>query len=178
MIRLLKLTAASALLLGCAACATIVPPPQASAAAQSTKLTTKLTASTPSYDLALDLSGPQKMYSTADYHKLQPSTGEVLISGKMAAASQLPPGNALYHLDLHVLHVFSDTPIKGASVSIEITSPALKAPIHLPIAVVQSARPGSNEWLYGNNVALAPGNYTVNVVVNAERTTFHLAVVK
>ena len=177
MTRLLKLTAASALLLGCASCTTLGPPPKAAAAAQPVQAT-KLKASTPSYNLQLDLSGPQKIYSTADYKKQKPTTGEVTVRGQITALKSLPPGTSAHQLVLHVLHVFSNTPIHGASVSMTITSSTLKSPIHVPIAVVQSAKPGSGEWLYGNNVVLAPGNYTVKVVVNAERATFHLAVLK
>lgn len=171
MTRMLAASAASALLLICASCTH-------HAAASSGPPNMQGLASTAHYNLELDLSGRQVMYSMAQVKKLKPTSGEIMVGGKMVMMKHVPAGKSLYHMELHVRSKATGKPVEGAKVKISITSPSLKKPIAVPIAVMYGIKEGVSDWHYGNNIALAPGNYKVRVDANSERAIFDLAIPK
>lgn len=164
-------TAAAALLLVCASCTH-----PANTASAPPVITGKAT--TQHYNMELDLSGPQKMYSMAQVKAEKLTAGEIMVGGKTMAMGALPAGKTLYHLELHVRSKATGKPVEGAKVAISIASPALKKPIMVPIAVMYGIKEGMDDWHYGNNVALAPGSYKVMVTANTDRAEFDLTVPK
>ena len=158
----------------------------ASATATFAMNTERSTAQTAHYRLELDLGHSEEMYSKADAKRLEPSGGEIMVGGKMVGGmgamhgktmnGASKPAPSVHHLELHVRSKTTGKAVRNAKVSISLTGPSLKQPIHVPIAVMYGIAEGTSDWHYGNNVMLAPGKYKVLVSANGERARFDLTV--
>lgn len=131
------------------------------------------------YRLTLIIGPEQKMYTQAEYKRLHPKKGEIMLRGHMAMP-RMGMGNMnvpMRHLELHVMdratkHVISDAivsiiwqPIVGMGVM------AIR-PQNVPIAVMEGIGMGMSDIHYGNNVAMSAGKYHVWVHVGKVSATF------
>lgn len=147
------------------------------------------TAETANYRLELDIGGSEMMYSKADAQRLKPTSGEVMVSGKMtgsmpamegmsstASSGSMAAANVQHHLELHVLSKATGKAVQGAKVTITVAGATAKKPIVVPIAVMYGIAQGEADWHYGNNIQLAAGHYVVEVTANGEATKFNITV--
>ncbi len=126
---------------------------------------------TQDYSLTLRL-GPLQQMLTPD--QAQGATaGEVMVSGEMAMTG-MGGRAANYHLELAVYDIKSGAVITDKSVVINLTSVSTGEQQTVPIAMMYDVHEGRSDTHFGNNVALAPGNYTVDVAVAGEKGTFNI----
>ncbi len=128
-------------------------------------------AATQDYSLTLRL-GPVAMMLTPDQAQ-GATSGEVMISGQMAMTGTggMAPN---YHLELAVNDIKSGAVITDKSVSIDLTNTTTSEKQSVPVATMYNVQVGPSDTHFGNNVALAPGAYTVDVDVAGEKATFNI----
>ncbi len=128
-------------------------------------------AATQDYSLTLRL-GPVAMMLTPDQAQ-GATSGEVMISGQMAMTGTggMAPN---YHLELAVNDVKSGMVITDKSVSIDLTNTTTNEKQSVPVATMYNVQVGPSDTHFGNNVALTPGTYTVDVDVAGEKATFNI----
>jgi len=122
------------------------------------------------YRLVLNLM-PAEPFVSAD---AKANSGMVAIAG----AAPVQPTSASHpnhHLVVHVYRA-DGTAVAGATVSMTVTGTDAVA-LHVPVVEMQMAGKGPGSTHYGNNVALAPGSYTVEVTVgDGPAATFQITV--
>jgi hypothetical protein len=82
---------------------------------------------------------------------------------------------AMRHLELHVRSKSTGKAVRNAKVSITVTDPA-GPPITVPIAVMYGIAEGQEDWHYGNNVRLPPGQYGVQVTADGKTAHFEVTI--
>lgn len=129
---------------------------------------------TQDYTLTLRL-GPVAMMLAPDQAQ-GATSGEVMVSGQMAMTGTggMAPN---YHLELAVNDIMSGAVITGKSVSIDLTNTTTSEKQSVPLATMYNVQVGPSDTHFGNNVALAPGNYTVEVDVAGEKATFNITTI-
>jgi hypothetical protein len=132
----------------------------------------KQQAMTAHYRLELMIGPMEKVVMAADVKAGTVKDGEVMLKGNMATPKDA--ANAR-HIELHVVALDKGTNVPDATVAITLTDAANKA-ITLPIAVMYDAATGPSDTHYGNNAALPPGNYRIDVTANGEKSTFSIAI--
>jgi hypothetical protein len=186
----------SAYLQACVTIAVIAAGPFASGRAAT--MSVKATAETGNYRLELDIGDPEQMYSKADVARQKPTSGEIMVSGQMAGAMPaMPPSSGMpgmpgmpgmsspggsvqadptmRHLELHVRSKATGKAVRNAKVSITVTDPTGQQ-ITVPIAVMYGIAEGQEDWHYGNNVRLPPGQYGVQVSANGKTAHFDVTI--
>jgi hypothetical protein len=171
------------------------PLPSAWAATTPVQATTE----TGNYRLELDIGDPEQMYSKADAARQKSTSGEIMISGQMAGGMKGMPGMspsgagmqgmpgmapsgggtqadpAMRHLELHVRSKSTGKAVRNAKVSITVTDPAGQQ-ITVPIAVMYGIAEGQEDWHYGNNVRLPPGQYGIQVSADGKTAHFDVTI--
>src|SRR5579862_9271035 len=126
-----------------------------------------------SYRITLKIGPMEQMYTQAQYKKMHPKHGEVMLSGVMAMGG-MGMGKMNHHLEVHVLSRASGHVVDNAMVSISYAAKAgmSMAPTKVPVSKMMGIGMGMSDVHYGNNVSMAAGTYTVMVKVNATATSF------
>ncbi|HLJ58140.1 MAG TPA: hypothetical protein VKZ50_00225 [bacterium] len=142
------------------------------------------TGKTAHFRLMLQIGPMETMYSKADAAKMHPTTGEIMVGGAMAMSGGAMIGQTgamttdTRHLEVHVASLATGKVTTDATCQITVTNEATKASQVVPIAMMYGVKEGTSDWHYGNNVSMAPGSYTVKVVVNGEPALFHVTIPK
>lgn len=131
------------------------------------------------YRLTLDIGPMQKMYTRAQYKRLHPKKGEIMLRGSMSMGTMGMGGMhvPVRHLELHVMDRASRRVVSDAMVSIT-WQPIVKMgqmpikPQQVPIAVMEGIGMGMSDIHYGNNVSMAAGKYHVWAHVDKTVATF------
>jgi hypothetical protein len=100
-----------------------------------------------------------------------------MVSGAMADMPMnqaMPDGIASRHLEVHVMSKASGKAVRDAQVSISITDAAGTQITMVPVAAMYGIQEGLEDWHYGNNVMIAPGEYRVLVTANGEQASFEV----
>ena len=128
------------------------------------------------YTFALTIGPAEQMYSAAQVKAKHPKSGEVMLSGTMAAMSM---GGSTRHLEVHVC-TSSGAVVMGAHPTIMVDDPMAKTMMmSVPIATMEGIGMGSSDYHYGNNVDLTAGHHvTVTVTLNGHHAVFHTTVPK
>jgi hypothetical protein len=79
------------------------------------------------------------------------------------------------HLEAHIFNLDSNAAVTSGMITIAVTD-AAKNVQQVPIAKMYGIEEGPSDTHFGNNVSLAAGNYTVDVIVNGEKASFTVAV--
>lgn len=126
-----------------------------------------------SYRITLKIGPLEQMYTQAQYKKMHPKHGEVMLRGTMAMGG-MGMGKMNHHLEVHVLSRARGHVVDNAMVSItyEARSAMAMAPTKVPVSVMMGIGKGMSDVHYGNNVSMAAGTYTVMVRVNTTATSF------
>ncbi|MGC8462035.1 MAG: hypothetical protein ACP5OR_09430 [Candidatus Dormibacteria bacterium] len=101
---------------------------------------------------------------------------EYMLSGQM---TNVPMGDMYaFHLEVHIYDKSTGkvVVVPPNEVTISITNESNGSTVKIPIAVMYDPMVGVQDIHYGNNVLLAPGNFTVSVDVSGQSGTFHLQV--
>lgn len=141
----------------------------------------KQEAQTTHYRFALQIGPKEPMYSKAEAAKTHPTSGEVMVSGRMTEMTMpMASGMAMdeRHLEVSVTSRATGKTVTNARVRITVTDDSTKKAVAVPVAAMYGVKEGPSDWHYGNNVSMPPGTYTVEVVVNGERGTFHVTIPK
>lgn len=135
------------------------------------------------FRLTLQIGPTETMYSEADAKAKHPTSGEVMLSGKMAggmasmdqamAGMTAMPG--VRHVELHAYSLKTGKAVTDASVAIVLIGAGKKRHT-VPIARMYGVTEGLDDLHYGNNVMLSPGAYAVDVTVNGETAHFSITV--
>jgi hypothetical protein len=132
------------------------------------------------YVLVLQIGPEEKMYSKAEAAKFHPASGEVMVSGAMAAMPMAGMSMDTRHLELHVLSRVTRRVVTDARCRITVAGDAtgMRAGKNdaVPIGMMYGVAAGPADWHYGNNVQMPAGSYTIAAVVNGEGVTFHVTV--
>jgi hypothetical protein len=126
------------------------------------------------YLFALSIGPEETMYTPAQVKSKHPSSGEVMLAGKMAGgmAGMDMGGGAQRHLEVHICTTGGKV-VTGAHPTITVNGAMV------PIAVMEGVGAGVADYHYGNNVNLKPGQkVTVVVELNAQKAIFHTTVPK
>ena len=144
---------------------------------------TKRESQTRRYRLDLQIGPTEIMYTPAETKAKHPTSGEIMLSGKMAsgmsdmghAMAGMMPMSDVRHVELHVYDRDTGKPVLDARVAITLTGADGKRRA-VPIARMYGVEEGLHDVHYGNNVALSAGAYTVDTAVNGEHVRFSLKV--
>jgi len=126
------------------------------------------------YVFALSIGPAETMYTPAQAKAKHPTSGEVMISGKMVggmAGMDMGSGSQR-HLEVHICTTGGKV-VAGAHPSITVNG------VMVPVAVMEGVREGAADLHYGNNVDLKAGQ-KVKVVVklNGKTAVFDTTVAK
>jgi hypothetical protein len=142
------------------------------AVAMSGSCVSKTVARTGTYVFALRIGPVETMYTPAQVKAKHPSSGEVMLAGKMVggmAGMDMSSGGQR-HLEVHVCTIGGKI-VTGAHPTITVNGAMV------PIAVMEGVGEGASDYHYGNNVNLKPGQkVTVVVKLNGETAVFHTTV--
>ncbi|HLW60521.1 MAG TPA: hypothetical protein VKV57_11445 [bacterium] len=128
------------------------------------------------YILVLQIGPEEKMYSKAEAAKLHPASGEVMVSGAMAAMPMAGMSMDTRHLELHVLSRATRRVVTDARCRITVAGMSAGKNDAVPVGTMYGVAAGPADWHYGNNVQMPAGSYTITAVVNGEGATFHVTV--
>lgn len=130
-----------------------------------------------SYTFALQIGSPQEMYAAAEVKAKHLKSGEVMLSGTMAAMNMA--AGTTRHLEVHICGS-SGAVVMGAHPTIMIDDPSAKTMMmSVPVATMEGIGMGSSDYHYGNNVELTAGHHiTVTVTLKGQRAVFHTTVPK
>lgn len=131
------------------------------------------------YRLTLVIGPMQQMYTQAQYRRLHPRRGEIMLRGSMAMPD-MGMGQMhgqVRHLELHVMDRATMRVISDAMVSITyqpIVGMGMMPikPQQVPISLMEGIGMGPSDIHYGNNVVMPAGRYHVWVHVNKVAATF------
>lgn len=133
------------------------------------------------YRVTLEIGPMQPMYTQAQYNRLHPRSGEIMLRGTMTMGSggmSMGMGAVNRHLELRVLDVRTARLDTTALVSITyqpVVGMGMMAirPQVIPVATMIDIGGGMASFHYGNNVALAAGTtYRITARVNNRATAF------
>jgi len=135
------------------------------------------------YRLSLQIGPTETMYSEAEAKTKHPTSGEIMLSGKMAAGmpgmSHAMPGmtpmSGMRHVELHVYALDSGKTITDARVTITLIG-ADKRRHTVSIARMYGVTEGLDDLHYGNNLPLSTGLYTIETTVNGEAARFSVTI--
>ena len=129
------------------------------------------------YTFALTIGPAEQMYSAAEVKAKHPKSGEVMLSGTMAAMGM---GGSTRHLEVHICTTSSGAVVMGAHPTITVDDPMAKTMMmSVPISTMEGIGMGSSDYHYGNNVDLTAGHHvTVTVTLNGRHVVFHTTVPK
>lgn len=133
-------------------------------------------ATTTSYKLHLHLGAPEQMTRLAEAKAKGVKSGKLVVKTGVTAAMMSGSANATpnRHLAVIVSDIKSGTVITDKAVRIDLTNDATSEVMPVPVATMYGAAEGPGNTHFGNNIALAPGNYTVKVLVGGEPSEFKL----
>ena len=142
----------------------------------------RLTQSTQSYTILLQVVSPQSMYTPEQVKQENPTEGEVMFAGTMV----MPPGmgsmsmsTSSYpagwrHIEVHIYDRSTNSVIANASPVMTVSDDQSGQATTVPIVTMQSVVEGASDLHYGNNAYLPSGHsYTLTVTVAGETATFH-----
>ena len=129
-------------------------------------------ATTADYKLQLIVGPPAQMLTTSQ--TATATAGEVMVGGEMVSMTMGMAG--VYHLEVHVYNLMSGAVVTDKNVTIQIVNNATHQATNVPIVVMYDMMVGLSDTHFGNNVNLAPGNYTVTVNVAGETATFNITI--
>lgn len=142
--------------------------------------TVKVSTMAGGYKLTLIIGPMEQMYTQAQYKKMHPKKGEIMLRGTMNMGG-MGMGMGMHapnrHLELHVMDLKTMRPVGDAMVSISygpvvaMGQMAMK-PTKVSIAVMEGIGMGMSDIHYGNNVYMAHGQYHVWAHVNRVRAAF------
>jgi hypothetical protein len=142
----------------------------------------KLENETQRYRLVLQIGSAETMYTAAEAKAKHPTSGEIMLSGKMAgmpAMDHTVPGMMpvpqARHVELHIYARDTGKPVAEARVSITLTG-ADKKRHAVPMARMYGVAEGLEDVHFGNNMAISAGSYTVDATVNGEPAHFAVTV--
>lgn len=139
-------------------------------------------AETAHYRLVLQIGPEEKMYTRAEATRMHATSGEVMVSGKMADMDMKGGMSGMAmdtrHLEVHVTDRATGRVVTNATCRITVTDDATGKAQVVPVAAMYGVKEGPSDWHYGNNVMMPPGPYTVTVVVNGEHATFRVTIPK
>ena len=112
---------------------------------------------TQSYRLLLEVGMPEKMYTLAEVRRLQPKTGEVMLSGSMSPSGMsMGSKSAPRHLEVQICARKTGAVITAARPSITVDD-AMGMATHVSVAKMRGVLDGVAGIHYGNNVKLPLG---------------------
>src|SRR5208282_358059 len=129
-------------------------------------------ATTADYKPQLIIGPPAQMLTTSQ--TATATAGEVMVGGEMVSMTMGMAG--VYHLEVHVYNLMSGAVVTDKNVTIQIVNNATHQATNVPIVVMYDMMVGLSDTHFGNNVNLAPGNYTVTVNVAGETATFNITI--
>jgi len=136
-------------------------------------------AQTQHYRLQLQIGPKEEMFSKAEADAKHPTSGEVMVRGRMA---EMHMGHSMAmderHLEVQVRSRATGKVVTDARCSITVTPDSGGKPMKVSVAAMYGVTEGPEDLHYGNNVSMPPGAYTIRVVVNGERATFHVTIPK
>ena len=142
----------------------------------------KLENETQRYRLVLQIGSAETMYTAAEAKAKHPTSGEIMLSGKMAgmpAMDHTVPGMMpvpqARHVELHIYARDTGKPVAEARVSITLTG-ADKKRHAVPMARMYGVAEGLEDVHFGNNMSISAGSYTVDATVNGEPAHFAVTV--
>ncbi len=127
---------------------------------------------TPSYVFALSIGPNETMYTPAQVKAKHPTSGEVMLAGKMVGgmAGMEMGGGTQRHLEVHICTPAGKV-VTGAHPAITVNGAMV------PVAVMQGVDEGAADLHYGNNVNLEAGQkVTVVVTLAGQKAVFHTTV--
>ncbi len=135
------------------------------------------------YRLSLQIGRIETMFSEAEAKAKHPTSGEVMLSGKMAggmpgmdnAMPGMMPAPGTRHVELHVYALSTGKIVTDARVTIALIGTD-KQRRTVPNARMYGVTEGLDDLHYGNNVTMSPGAYAVDATVNGEATHFSVVV--
>lgn len=131
-------------------------------------------ATTAHYKLMLVVAAPEQMLQMCQF--TTQTSGMVMVQGAMSnMTTNMSSSMGEYHLVVHVYDITTGATVVPplSSVSITATNSAGMG-MSVPVVEMFDAGQGPASMHYGNNVALAPGKYTVMVTVMGEEATFNV----
>jgi hypothetical protein len=125
------------------------------------------------YRVVLRIGSVEKMYTLAQYHKLHPKSGEIMLKGIMTLRTMgmnkmLKP----HHLEVHVYSRRTGRVVANANCAITITDLHTTRKTMVPVVVMEGIGAGPQDLHYGNNVMLMTGHYRVGVTINSVHVSF------
>ena len=135
------------------------------------------------FRLTLQIGPTEAMYSEADAQAKHPTSGEVMLSGKMAGdmvsmdhvISGMTSMPGMRHVELHAYSLKTGRIVTDASVAIVLMG-ADKKRHAVPIARMYGVTEGLADLHYGNNMMVSPGTYAVDATVNGEIAHFSVTI--
>ncbi|TAM76315.1 hypothetical protein EPN44_06280 [bacterium] len=129
------------------------------------------------YRLSIQLTPSEPLYPTpAAAQAAGVVTGFIAVRGEAPVTLSTTPAPTAF-LAVQVFDAKTGAVVKNADVNILVTPTAGGASLQLPVAEIVELGQGAKSDEYGNNAALKPGDYTVNVNVNAKAEAwFHVTV--
>ncbi|MBW4078265.1 MAG: hypothetical protein HIU84_07105 [Acidobacteria bacterium] len=125
------------------------------------------------------LGAREAMYTPAQVAKKHPTSGEVMVSGRMNSGSgsmAMGGGASMAHLEVHICSKNTGAAVTDAMPTITLKSTHAGAmTIVVPVAMMRGFDGAVGDTHYGNNVAVAPGGrYKVVVTTKGESAHFTL----
>jgi hypothetical protein len=124
------------------------------------------------YVFALSIGPTETMYTPAEVKSKHPTSGEVMLAGRMVGgmAGMDMRGGGQRHLEVHICSTGGKV-VTGAHPSITVNGAMV------PVAVMEGVSEGVSDYHYGNNVDLKAGQkLTVVVKLNGQTAVFHATV--
>ena len=131
------------------------------------------------YLLTLDIGPMEHMYTVAEYNRLHPTSGEIMLRGAMMMGG-MGMGMPNHHLELHVMDRRTMRVVTDAMVGISyqpvvrMGAMALR-PTTVPVAVMRGIGMGMTDIHYGNNVYMTHGSYRIMVRVDQAYATYKVS---
>jgi hypothetical protein len=127
------------------------------------------------YRVVLHIGPVEKMYTLAQYHKLHPKSGEIMLRGMMTMATGTMGMNTTrkpHHLEVHIYSRRTERVVANVKCAIAITDLHTKRKTMVPVVVMEGIGEGPQDLHYGNNVMLMTEHYRVDVTINSVRVSF------
>jgi len=127
------------------------------------------------YNLTLVIGPVEPMYTVAQYRKLHPMRGEIVLRGAMMGGMGMRMVNR--HIELQVMDRATMRVVPNAMVTMScqpVVGMGMMAlrPTTVPVAVLQGIGMSMMDIHYGNNVSMPRGSYHVTVHVNQAYATY------
>ncbi|TAM88902.1 hypothetical protein EPN42_08420 [bacterium] len=129
------------------------------------------------YRLSIQIAPSEPLYATPAAAKTAGVvTGLIAVGGEAPVTLSATPAPTAF-VAIQVFDAKTGAVVQKADVNVLVTPAAGGASLQLPVAEIQELGQGAKSDEYGNNATLKPGDYTVNVNVNAKAETwFHVTV--